>query len=92
MDLLDLFNHLLNVAAPAAFIAWVLVAVGRFLGGPRTGIPRWWMQWAITFGAGLLTSLAGLIVTGRDGSMVTYAALAAVCGTVQWFVMRGWSR
>ncbi|WP_447777578.1 hypothetical protein [Variovorax boronicumulans] len=92
MDLLDLFNHLLNFAAPAAFIAGVLVVVGRFLGGPRTGIPRGWMQWAITFGAGLLTSLAGLIVTGRDGAMTTYAALAAVCGTVQWLVMRGWGR
>lgn len=92
MDLLDLFNHLLNFAAPAAFIALVLVAVGRFLGGPRTGIPHWWKQWAITFGAGLLTSLAGLILTGRDGSMATYAALAVVCGTVQWLAMRGWGR
>ena len=36
--------------------------------------------------------LAGLVVFGRDGTMTTYAALVAVCGTVQWLAMRGWRR
>ena len=92
MDLLALLDHLLNFVAPAAFIALVLVLVGRFLGGRRTGVPRWWVQWAITFGAGVGVLLAGLVVFGRDGAMTTYAALVAVCGTVQWLAMRGWRR
>ncbi|MET3496783.1 hypothetical protein [Variovorax boronicumulans] len=92
MDLLALFNHLLNFVAPAAFIALILVLAGRFLGGKRAGVQRWWVQWAVTFGAGVLVLVAGLVVSGRDGTMVTYAALVVVCGTVQWLAMRGWRR
>ena len=92
MDLLDLLNHLLNFVAPAAFIALVLVFAGRYLGGRRTGVPRWWVQWALTFAAGVGVSLVDLAVFGRDGMMATYAALTVVCGTVQWLAMRGWRR
>lgn len=92
MDLLDLLNHFLNFGAPAAFIALVLVFAGRYLGGRRAGVPRWWMQWALTFAAGVAVSVAGLVVFGRDGTMATYAALVVVCGTVQWLAMRGWRR
>ncbi|WP_198082923.1 hypothetical protein [Variovorax sp. E3] len=92
MDLLDLFNHLLNFVAPAAFMALVLVFAGRYLGGRRAGVPRWWLQWALTFLAGVGVSVIGLVVSGRDGMMATYAALVVVCGTVQWLAMRGWRR
>lgn len=92
MDLLALFNHLLNFVAPAAFLALVLVLAGRYLGGRRAGVPRWWAQWALTFGAGVGVSVIGLGVFGRDGAMATYAALVGVCGTVQWLAMRGWRR
>jgi hypothetical protein len=90
MDLLALLDHLLNFIAPAAFIAGVLVLAGRFVGAQRTGIPRLWVQWAITFAAGVGVLAGGLVAFGRDGMMATYAALAAVCGTVQWLVVRGW--
>ncbi|MGJ7571055.1 hypothetical protein ACSFBX_11020 [Variovorax sp. RB2P76] len=92
MDLLALLNHLLSFVAPAAFLALVLALAGRFLGGRRAGVPRWWVQCAFTFLAGVAVLLAGLVVSGRDGSMATYAALVAVCGTVQWLAMRGWRR
>ena len=92
MDLLDLLDHLLNFVAPAAFIALVLALVGRYIGGRRAGIPRWWVQWTLTFAAGVGVLVAGLAVFGRDGMMATYAALVAVCGTVQWLAMRGWRR
>lgn len=92
MDLLALFNHLLNFVAPAAFMALVLVLAARYLGGKRAGVPRWWAQWALTFGAGVGVSVVGLVAFGRDGTMVTYAALVVVCGTVQWLAMRGWRR
>jgi hypothetical protein len=92
MDLLALLNHLLNFVAPAAFLALVLVFAARYLGGKRTGVPRWWVQWASTFAAGVLVLVGGLAVYGRDGVMVTYAALVVVSGTVQWLAMRGWRR
>ena len=78
MDLLALLNHLLNFVAPAAFIALVLALAGRYLGGHRTGVPRWWVQWVTTFGAGVLVLVVGLVAFGRDGMMATYAALVAV--------------
>ena len=89
MDLLDLLDHLLNFVAPAAFVALVLVLVGRYVGGRRAGVPGWWAQWALTFVAGVLVLAVGLLVSGHDGMMATYAALVAVCGTVQWLAMRG---
>jgi hypothetical protein len=92
MDLLALLNHLLNFVAPAAFLALVLAFAGRFLGGNRASVPRWWVQWALTFAAGVGVLVVGLAVFGRDGAMVTYAALVVVCGTVQWLAMRGWRR
>ncbi|MDN6883615.1 hypothetical protein QMO14_08410 [Variovorax sp. CAN2819] len=92
MDLTALLNHLLNFVAPAAFMALVLALVGRFLGGRRDGAPRWWMQWTLTFAAGVAVLAAGLAVFGRDGAMATYAALVVVCGAVQWLAMRGWRR
>ncbi|KQX30192.1 hypothetical protein [Variovorax sp. Root434] len=92
MDLLALLDHLFNFVAPAAFLALVLALAGRFLGGGRAGVPRWWVQWALTFAVGVGVSVIGLVVFGRDGMMATYAALVAACGTVQWLAMRGWRR
>jgi hypothetical protein len=55
-------------------------------------VPGWWVQCALVFLAGVVVLLAGLVISGRDGMMLTYAALVAVCGTVQWLAMRGWRR
>jgi hypothetical protein len=92
MDLLALLNHLLNFVAPAAFLALVLTVAGRFLGGRRAGVPRWWVQCGMNFLAGVAVLVVGLLASGRDGMMVTYAALVVVCGVVQWLAMRGWRR
>ena len=92
MDLSDLLDHLLNFVAPAAFMALVLVFAGRYLGGRRAGVPRWWAQLVLVFAAGVAVLAAGLAVFGRDGMIATYAALVVVCGTVQWLAMRGWRR
>ena len=92
MDLLALLDHLFNFVAPAAFLALVLALAGRFLGGGRAGVPRWWVQWALTFGAGVGVLVVGLAVFGRDGAMVTYAALLLACATSQWLLAGGWRR
>ena len=38
--------------------------------------------------AGVLA--AGLVLWGRDGKMLTYAALVVACATCQWVLVRGW--
>jgi hypothetical protein len=89
-----LTNHLLNFIAPAAGVALLLVLLSRLcFGFFQTNRPiaqTWWAQAAIIFivGVGILT--AGLLVFGRDGKMMTYAALVLGAAVCQWVLVRGW--
>ena len=85
-----LLDHLLNFVAPAFFVALPTVAFGRFVVPQTPWAPALWAQLAINFVAGAAVLAAGLLLLGRDGMMATYGALAAVCGTVQWALLRGW--
>ena len=86
----DAFNHLLNFAAPAAAMALLLALSGRFLGSKTPVALSWWARAAIVFVVGVAVLAAGLLVWGRDGKMLTYAALVLACATCQWFLVRGW--
>ena len=90
MPPLDLLNHLLNFVAPAFFVAGTLALLAGFLlPGAKGGR---WRQFGLNFVAGVLVLGAGLAYFGRDGKMLTYAALVLVCGTGQWWLGRGWKR
>jgi hypothetical protein len=89
MNALDLLNHLLNFAAPAFFVALLLVLVTRLFKKNRPGSIGLWAQIAIVFIAGLVVLGGGLAYFGRDGMMATYSALVLVCGTTQWAMLRG---
>lgn len=90
MGPLDLLNHLLNFAAPAAALALLLVLAGRWL-APRTGRPlAWWVQALVIFGVGVAVLVLGLVLWGRDGRMLTYALLVLACTTCQWVLLRSW--
>ncbi|BEP95624.1 hypothetical protein GmRootA79_40080 [Acidovorax sp. A79] len=90
MGPLDVFNHLLNFVAPAAAVALLLALSGRFIGS-RTPLPlSGGSRLAIVFTVGVATLAAGLVVWGRDGRMLTYAALVVACATCQWVLVRGW--
>jgi len=39
-----------------------------------------------------LVLLAGLVFSGRDGAMITYAALVLACATSQWTVSKSWQK
>lgn len=91
-----LANHLFNFAAPAAFVALLVVLLSRLAFGFLTtkraialSIP---VQIAINFIANMLVLMAGLLVFGRDGKVWTYAALVLGAALSQWIVIRGWSR
>jgi hypothetical protein len=89
-----LTNHLLNFIAPAACVALLLVLLSRLSFGlfkaKQPLAQSWWAQTAIIFivGVGILT--AGLLVFGRDGKMMTYAALVLGSAVCQWVLVRGW--
>ena len=90
MGPLDIFNHTLNFVAPAAAVALLLVLCGRLFGAKGAAAMAGWRQFAVVFGVGLVVLGGGLLVWGRDGKMLTYAALVVGCATTQWVLLRGW--
>lgn len=92
MGFLAAFFHLVNFIAPAAVLAPLLWLGGRFLMRKQALALVWWKQVAINFIAGCLVLLAGLVLLGRDGKMLTYAALVLVCATSQWACTVDWRR
>jgi len=90
MGPLDIVNHFLNFVAPAAAMALVLVLSGRLVGSRSASAMSVWLRWAILFAVGVAVLAAGLVLWGRDGKMLTYAALVVACATCQWVLVRGW--
>lgn len=45
---------------------------------------------ALHFAVGAAVLAAGLAVWGRDGRMLTYAALVLACASSQWLWLRAW--
>lgn len=81
-----LIGHLLNFVAPAAGMAFLLWALPRLWPKARKG--RWATrrELPVLFGLGLAVLLVGLLVFGRDGKMLTYAALVLSQGTLAWWL------
>lgn len=90
MDPLIALNHLLNFVAPAAVLAVLLAPGSRWLMGKSAAALSWWAQAAIVFAVGCGVLAAGLWWLGRDGKLLTYAALLLACATCQWVLRRGW--
>lgn len=91
-----MINNLLNFAAPAVVVAFLLVLSSRLLSGffiskrPLAHDLR--TQIAINFVVGLVVLAAGLVLLGRDGKMLTYVALVIATATSQWWLLGGWKR
>ena len=83
-------NHLLNFAAPALALAVLLTLGGRLFIQKTASAYSWWAQVAINFMVGCAVLAAGLVWLGRDGKMLTYAALVVACASSQWVLLRAW--
>ncbi len=90
VDFFAFLGHLFNFAAPALFLALLLALGGRLLGPKGASALAWYAQAAINSVVGCAVLLAGLWWLGRDGRMLTYAALVLVCASCQWLLQRGW--
>lgn len=90
MGPLSVINHLLNFAAPALTVALLLASGVRIFMRKRAVATGVIAQIAINSIVGCAILVAGLMVLGRDGKMLTYAALALGCATTQWVLLRGW--
>ena len=91
-----LANHLLNFVAPAALMAVLLVAFSRllsgFYGSKMSFTHSWRAQLAINFIVGVIVLVAGLVLLGRDGKMLTYLLLVLAMAASQWWLIGGWKR
>ena len=83
MSWADLLWHVAGFLAPALFVAVGLallaLALDRELPPARALLRRM----AVNFVAGAAALLAGLVITGHDGRMLTYAALVLACAAAQ---------
>ena len=91
-----LANHLLNLVAPAAIVALLLMLssrlLGRFLVPKRLVAQSVWAQAAIIFIVNIVLLTAGLVLFKNDGKMLTYAAMVVGSALCQWVLWRGWKK
>lgn len=86
MTFFALLGHFANFVAPALVMAallWLGPRIGR---GKRTVRWRPAVEVGVLAGVGVAVLLVGLIVFGRDGKMLTYAALVLAQGTLAWWI------
>ncbi len=88
MNFLDLIWHLLNFVAPPLLLGAISAAAAKLLWrGPLRTTP-WLTLGGQAAAASLLACVAGLVITGRDGKMVTYAAMVLACAASLWWRTR----
>lgn len=90
MGPLSAINHLLNLLAPALALAVLLVLACRLLMRKRAAARGAFAQLAIVFVVGAVVLVAGVVLLGSDGKMLTYAALVLACASTQWVLLRAW--
>ena len=89
MGAFDVLWHLLNLVATGVLAAAVAAALARVLWWRALSAISWWrLAWpACTVAASV--QVLGLLLGGRDGLMVTYAAMIAATAFTLWW--RGWA-
>lgn len=81
----DALDHIVNFFLPALGMALLLPSLARLVWRAPLKSVGWLHQvrWAAT--ANALVLIMGLIVTGRDGAMVTYAGLVLASALTVWW-------
>ena len=87
------FGILVNFGLPAVALSLGITLWGSFQFRRQAQI-KWLWRWLLNVTCGLAVLVGGLVMTGHDGKMATYAALVLVCATLEWalqlrFKLRG---
>ncbi len=89
MNFLDLVWHVINFAAPALLLGAISATAAKWIWpGPLRTTP-WVRLGSLAAAASLLACVVGLVITGRDGKMITYAAMVLACAVSLWWPTRG---
>ena len=88
MGFIATLNHLLNFVAPALALAIFMPVFARLTAGGKASNCSFSLQSGVNFVACVAVLMAGLWLGGRDGKMLTYAAMVLVCASAQWAMRR----
>lgn len=88
MNLTDLLWHILDFAAPALLLGTLSAVFAKLLWRGRLRSTPWLRLIGLAAAASLLACIVGLVLTGRDGKMVTYAAMVFACAASLWWCTR----
>lgn len=85
MGFLDGLNHALNFFLPALGMALLVPSLARLVWWKALRSAGWFRQvkWASIINAAVL--IVGLLMTGRDGAMLTYAGLVLASALTVWW-------
>ena len=92
MDFLDAFWHVLNLFAPALGVGLIAAAAAKLLWRKELAKASYLRLVLWSFVAGSAVLLAGLVVLGQDGRMLTYGAMVLACASALWWTGFGRSR
>jgi hypothetical protein len=85
MGPLDALWHLLNLLLPAAGLGLIAASLAKLLWRAALAQVAWRRLAGWASAAAGLALLAGLVLTGRDGRMATYAAMVLCSALALWW-------
>jgi hypothetical protein len=88
MGFFNALNHLLNFFLPALTMALLVPTLARLVWRAELKGKAWrgQVKWSALANAGVL--IVGLVLTGQDGAVATYAGLVLASALVVWWT--GW--
>jgi hypothetical protein len=88
MGVSDVLWHLLGFLAVPVLLAVCAATLVKLLWRRDLAGHPWWRLTSVAAGASVLAAVGGLLATGRDGAMLTYAAMVAACAVALWWPLR----
>lgn len=90
---LDALIHLGNLVMPALGLGGIAAALAKLVWWRSLRGVAWWRLAAWAAAAAAVASMGGLVLSGRDGRMATYAAMVVATALALWWAgWRGTSR
>jgi hypothetical protein len=85
MGPLDLLWHLTNLFVPAIGLGLVSAGLAKLAWRRALAPVPYWRLAGSTAAVAAIVTVAGLVITGQDGRMVTYAAMVLAAATLLWW-------
>ena len=77
--------HLAAFLIPAVLLGGLSALAARLIWRRELAGTGLWRLWGWAGAAAILASFAGLILSGGDGRMATYAAMVVACALALWW-------